>query len=895
MMENVAESAITAQTDSKNFRSGVVEDSLKNTGFDAGVDSVKDLKSSSVADSFKSIESDRVAEPFKIIEPPAVANLVRSTEFDPLLGEVGSGLFKDPYSSLKGTAETCKESPDTKTSLPSNSAKLPLNEDSQGSGCSSAAVSSKSANEYEGTESSGDYLTESQLRPAWRSCATREKPGDFRSLSVSLNADDILKPEIRGSWRLSCFGRKVKEDGLVSWCLVCGVLRRAVYGAFPSSHEVCYEQSGLCTSGPVFGHKYVVKNYVGLVVPYVRPNITEGSYEDQEHYLDVQFRLLREDFLSPLRDGIFLFRNRCSKGIGTRRSVNFVDELSDMLVLGDVYIEGAQLRRGCGRIIHYIKFQVNSRVVGVGDTAVLYSLLRIECCDSKVLHLWSGFNGFLAWGRWKMISWGRVEEDRYSLEVKMIVVYSASLLLDVFPLQPSFYDDLKMSQRLKFGQMVALSSDNFQDEVLIAVIVERSEEEFAKGRIGLYFEDSQRFLQKGCYVLVEPSSYFEMYHYVLNELKISVKAIVYRMAKMCVFGTRLGEFFSDYLLEFKGLVPGMTFNSSTPIPFSEYLVYGKTEVRLPAYLTKSKTDLKGAGEPELTICGENHSVSGLERTLDGSKVGGGIDNIQKNALSYALTSDFALIQGPPGTGKTFLGSLVVEILLENMHLWNPARETPLLVVSYTNNALDQLLERILDRIEHSDCNDSRYPVLVRIGSRIASDRIKNYGKQVVVDEFEALIDRNKKAKMSSTAGKRRRVLERILELVAILHQWDKEVLSYEWIKLVMSKDHQDCFENVIKSCRGDLLVKLVEFQPDEAFSEWLTAGPSEEEKRIMSRELPLVCDDEDEEKDEFLCTDDVVDRESFNSSSVRNDFNVMVLIFIYETYFIFDVGLILVE
>lgn len=33
---------------------------------------------------------------------------------------------------------------------------------------------------------------------------------------------------------------------------------------FPSSHEVCYEQSGLCTSGPVFGHKYVVKNYVGL-------------------------------------------------------------------------------------------------------------------------------------------------------------------------------------------------------------------------------------------------------------------------------------------------------------------------------------------------------------------------------------------------------------------------------------------------------------------------------------------------------------------------------------------------------------------------------------------------------------------------------------------------------
>lgn len=38
--------------------------------------------------------------------------------------------------------------------------------------------------------------------------------------------------------------------------------------------------------------------------PFVRPNIIRGKYRDVEHYLDVQFRLLREDCFGPLRDGI---------------------------------------------------------------------------------------------------------------------------------------------------------------------------------------------------------------------------------------------------------------------------------------------------------------------------------------------------------------------------------------------------------------------------------------------------------------------------------------------------------------------------------------------------------------------------------------------------------------
>ena len=47
-------------------------------------------------------------------------------------------------------------------------------------------------------------------------------------------------------------------------------------------------------------------------VVFLRKNIVEGKYEDVSHYLDVQFRLLREDFIGPLREGV----NEIAEGIG---------------------------------------------------------------------------------------------------------------------------------------------------------------------------------------------------------------------------------------------------------------------------------------------------------------------------------------------------------------------------------------------------------------------------------------------------------------------------------------------------------------------------------------------------------------------------------------------------
>ena len=47
--------------------------------------------------------------------------------------------------------------------------------------------------------------------------------------------------------------------------------------------------------------------------PFLRPNIVQGKYPNADTYLDVQFRLLREDFFHPLRTGIQEYRKQVDR------------------------------------------------------------------------------------------------------------------------------------------------------------------------------------------------------------------------------------------------------------------------------------------------------------------------------------------------------------------------------------------------------------------------------------------------------------------------------------------------------------------------------------------------------------------------------------------------------
>lgn len=65
---------------------------------------------------------------------------------------------------------------------------------------------------------------------------------------------------------------------------------------------------------------------------------------------------------------------------------------------------------------------------------------------------------------------------------------------------------------------------------------------------------------------------------------------------------------------------------------------------------------------------------------------------QYEAVRSALCLELCIVQGPPGTGKTFVGLKLVEMILHNR-----LTSAPILVVCYTNHALDQFLGGLLFR------------------------------------------------------------------------------------------------------------------------------------------------------------------------------------------------------
>ncbi|KAK4548613.1 hypothetical protein LTR36_009523 [Oleoguttula mirabilis] len=66
-----------------------------------------------------------------------------------------------------------------------------------------------------------------------------------------------------------------------------------------------------------------------------------------------------------------------------------------------------------------------------------------------------------------------------------------------------------------------------------------------------------------------------------------------------------------------------------------------------------------------------------------------LDDTQTRSLLAGLRQPVSLVQGPPGTGKSFIGALLAKALLDH------TREK-ILVICYTNHALDQFLEDLMD-------------------------------------------------------------------------------------------------------------------------------------------------------------------------------------------------------
>ncbi|KAL1383418.1 helicase [Phyllosticta capitalensis] len=152
------------------------------------------------------------------------------------------------------------------------------------------------------------------------------------------------------------------------------------------------------------------------------------------------------------------------------------------------------------------------------------------------------------------------------------------------------------------------------------------------------------------------------------------------------------------------------------VPFAEFLSpedqsSGElVSVPPPSYAQKQgfRFDLKSATK------GNSSLFLHVDRFFDHEKLdqASELDEAQSKAVVDSLSRRLALIQGPPGTGKSYTGVALIKILLDNR---KAAKLGPIICVCYTNHALDQLLDHLLDE---------NVGQIVRIGSQSKSERLK---------------------------------------------------------------------------------------------------------------------------------------------------------------------------
>ncbi|KAN0075671.1 hypothetical protein V8E54_006941 [Elaphomyces granulatus] len=165
------------------------------------------------------------------------------------------------------------------------------------------------------------------------------------------------------------------------------------------------------------------------------------------------------------------------------------------------------------------------------------------------------------------------------------------------------------------------------------------------------------------------------------------------------------------------------------LPFSEFLapsdpnVCGSVDVPPPIYALKPGFSFKLR-----CLMNDNADLElkpGQPFDIDKLQKNSSLDRAQAIALVNTLQRRIGLIQGPPGTGKSYTGVSLVKVLVTNR---NGTDIGPVICVCYTNHALDQLLEDLLESGITSQ--------IIRIGSQSKSEKLEPFNLRVVAGNLE---------------------------------------------------------------------------------------------------------------------------------------------------------------
>ncbi|KAH9895168.1 P-loop containing nucleoside triphosphate hydrolase protein [Cubamyces lactineus] len=183
------------------------------------------------------------------------------------------------------------------------------------------------------------------------------------------------------------------------------------------------------------------------------------------------------------------------------------------------------------------------------------------------------------------------------------------------------------------------------------------------------------------------------------------------------------------------------------IPFSRYLVhhppefYQTLQISPPTYATLPGFSFQlaslfppEAGLEDLKLVVT--SPESIENAREVLKRSSKLDPSQADAMVDTLTRAVSLMQGPPGTGKSYTGVELLRVLIDN-------DAGPILMIAFTNHALDHMLRSVLD----ADITKK----IVRLGSRSTDERIAEFS----IENMENVAGRTR---LSSAYASYRRAL-----------------------------------------------------------------------------------------------------------------------------------------
>lgn len=322
------------------------------------------------------------------------------------------------------------------------------------------------------------------------------------------------------------------------------------------------------------------------------------------------------------------------------------------------------------------------------------------------------------------------------------------------------------SKRLLFGSLLCFSPDRFQETVLFATVINRDPKDLSEGFVDVLFQSGTpmltAYLRKQKFTIVESSAYFEASRHIMTSLQIAETETMpftnYLINNQCdsVAAPHYLQQQEENMYDLKCVYQNATCSETVHrIHCKESSTNTQSspvdESKIEYWIDEMNDKLSSDTEYDQV---KNCNVTQWPQIEDTM-----LDHSQLEALKMALTQEIAVIQGPPGTGKTFIGIKIVQALVTNRKQWDPKGESPILVMCYTNHALDQFLEGILPMVSHTPTASpyGKCTKVIRVGGRCKSEQIselnlKNHRHNVYIPimvhgqrrDTQMMVERQKK-------------------------------------------------------------------------------------------------------------------------------------------------------